>query len=279
MSRLGATLRISGFLILCLPLYAQDAQGRSADTSIWKGSSGDYEIEWSTSTLCAIRTDTSQIAFDARADAQAAWARIVRRSSGVSLKAEFTYRLLSVEGPYLTFEQEEYCDCGGAHPTAVKRFRTIQLDRSKSDSPQAANLTDLFSSEAIHKALIADSLVRKALGSEAPPSSLDDLLNQLVDQRVKVGECDYSFSSSLMNSFAVYDVQEENVLVRLGLPAATESCRGRLTQIGITLSPSEATRASLLAAKKQHRGLTMAEAERTMRSKVASFSFSQDRNH
>jgi len=276
MSRHGAALCTCCFLALLLPLCAQD---HSADTAIWTGTSGNYEIEWSAATLRATRIDTKEIAFDARADAQAAWARIMQRSSGAPLKAEFTYRLLSVEGPYLTFEEEEYCDCGGAHPTAVKRFRAIQLDQSKSDSLQPANLTELFSPEAIHKALVADSLVRKALGSEATPGSLQDLLEQLVDQRVKVRECEYSFPSSLMSSFAVYDVLDESVLVRLGLPAAAESCRGQLSQIGIALSLPEATRASLLTANKQHQGLLMAEADRTMRSKVTSFRFSHDRGH
>lgn len=271
MSRRHPVPWICCFLMLLLSLHSPS---RGSDPSIWKGTSGNYAVEWSGSTLRATRTDTNQIAFDARSDAEAAWSKIVQRSKGGPLQAEFTYRLLSVAGPYLTVEEGEYCDCGGAHPSESTKFRAIELDRSKAGSVEAASLTELFPSQDILKALLSDALVHKALGSDAAPGSLNELLKQLGDDTVKVGECEYWFPPELMNSFAVYDVQEENVLVRLALPAAAETCRGRLTQIGMTLASSKATRPFFLAAKRQQRGLLMAEADRTTRSKVTSFSFS-----
>jgi hypothetical protein len=261
------------FLVLSLPfLFSQTGR---PDQAIWKGGRGNYAIEWSVSALRATRSDTNQIAFDARSDAEAAWARIVERSKGASLKAEFTYRLLSVMGSFLTIEEGEYCDCGGAHPTELKKFRAIQLDRSMFNAPVAASLTELFPSQTIFKALVADSLVHRALGSDAVPGSLNELLEQLGDQTVKVGECEYSFSRDLMGSFALYSIQDDKVLVRLGLPSAVESCRGRLTQIGITLAVSEANHASFSIEKNSHERLLMADAEQIPRSKLTSFSFSQ----
>ena len=271
MSRRGSASWICCFLLLFLPL---NSRSEGSNPSIWKGTSGGYGIDWSNSNLRAMRSDTRQIVFDARSDAEAAWSGIVQRSRGGPLQAEFTYRLLSVAGPYLMIEEGEYCDCGGAHPSESRKFRAIELDRSKPGSVEAASLTELFPSQDILKALVSDAVVHRALGSDVAPGSLNELLKQLGDQNVKVGECEYWFPPDLMGSFALYDVQEGNVLVRLALPAAAESCRGRLTQIGMTLASSDVTRPLLMAAKRQHEGLLMAEADRTMRSKVTSFSFS-----
>jgi|HubBroStandDraft_1064217.scaffolds.fasta_scaffold00004_137 hypothetical protein len=269
--------RPAGRLAVCLfgLLIPFCSQASDSDAAIWKGTSGKYAIEWSASALRATRSDTNQIAFDARAEAQAEWSRIVQTSPGARLKAEFTYRLLSAAGPYLSIEEGEYCDCGGAHPTAVKKFRTIALDRSTADSPQAASLRELFPPQEIFKALVSDSAVHKALGSDAVPASLNELLDRLIDQTVRVGECEYRFPQSLMASFAFYEISEDRILVRLGLPSAVESCRGQLTQLGLTLAPSEAIRVLFLGANRQHEGLLMMDEERLMRSGVTSFSFTQ----
>jgi hypothetical protein len=274
MNRPGATRRTVWLLAFLLPLSAQTSPN---DQAFWKGTSPSYAIEWSRSSLRATRLNTKQTVFDARADAQAAWAGIVQRSKGAPVKAEFNYRLLSVAGPYLSIEEEEYCDCGGAHPTAVKKFRAIQLDHSKVDSPQPAALNDLFTPEAISKALGADALVKKTLGSEAAPESLNSLIDHLADQSVKVGECEYAIPPNLMNSFALYAVKADSVQVRLGLPSAIESCRGRLTQIGLTLPSSTATQ-TLFSAKENQGILLMEQAARLQGSGATSFEFSQPGN-
>jgi hypothetical protein len=245
-------------------LFQLHSQTPGTDRPIWKGISGKYGIEWTTSALRVKRSDADGPAFDAGADAKAAWARIVQHSNGEPLEAEFTYRLLSVAGPYFTIEQVDYCDCGGAHPTTVKKFRTIQLDRSQSGSPAAASLTEFFPPAAIYKALVADPVVHKALGSETIPTSLKGLLDRLLEETVRVGECEYEFPENMMESFGFYDIRDDSILVRLGLPAAVESCRGQLTQLGLTLVSSEASRTMFLAVKQQHQGLLMADAERPM---------------
>lgn len=274
MNRPGTACCTVWLIAFLLPLSAQTSP---AGQVFWKGTSASYAIEWSRSSLRATRSDTKQTVFDARTDAQAAWAGIVQRAKGAPVKAEFTYRLLSAAGPYLSIEEEEYCDCGGVHPTAVKKFRAIQLDHSKADSPHPAALDELFSSETISKALAADTLVRKTLGSEAAPESLNSLIDQLADQNVKVGECEYSFTPNLMSNFALYAVKADTVLVRLGLPSATESCRGRLTQIGLTLPSSKATQA-LFSAKQNQGVLLMEQAARLQRSGATSIEFSQPGN-
>jgi hypothetical protein len=269
MSRCSAAFWAFTFFIL-LSLHAQTP---TSDGSIWSGNSGKYKIEWTHSILRV--TDGDQVVFDARADAERAWHRIVEHPGGPPAKAQFIYRVLSVVGPYLTLEQAEYCDCGGAHASAVKKFRTIRLDRSKVDSPQAASLRDLFPPEEILKSLASDAVVRKILGSGPAPTSLDDLVENLTDQTVKVKDCDYRFPPDLLSDFAVYDVKEGAVLVRLGLPAAAEVCRGQLTQLGLSLAPPGTSHTLLLAATKPGQGLLMAETQELPQSKITSFTFDQ----
>jgi hypothetical protein len=88
------------------------------------------------------------------------------------MEAEFTYGLLSAVGSYLSLQEGVYCDCGGAHPTAVKRFRAIQLDSGAHGLPSPASLTSIFPQRAVFTALMADSIVAKALGADTKPESL-----------------------------------------------------------------------------------------------------------
>jgi hypothetical protein len=257
--------------LLCLATIAcrLPAQNGPAGQSFWKGQSGNYNIEWSPSDLRATNAGTGAATFDAAAEARKVWSGIASNAGGAELEAEFTYRLLSVVGPYLSFEETVYCDCGGAHPTAVKHFRTIDL---ASSAP--AQLTTFFPDRDILAALLADPLVTRALDG-AKPNSLPALLNALADGTVDAKDCDYRFPDDLFSSFAFYDVQNGNASVRISLPNAAESCRGQMIQLGLSLAIPEAGRAWLADAKEQHAGLLMIDALHNGHGQITSIRFRQ----
>jgi hypothetical protein len=234
----------------------------------WKGKSGNYAIECSKVGLKVTRADTGKPVFDAGADAKAAWTVMVRNAKGAPMEAQFTYRVLSAIGPYLSLEEVDYCDCGGAHPTAVKRFRAIDLGHAAHSSP--ASLPAIFSERTVFTALLADPAVAKAL-PPPKPESLKQLLATLRDLTLKVKDCEYGFNDDLLSSFAFYDASDGHVSVRLGLPSAEEVCRGQMTQLGLSLSVPEALGAAILEAKQQRGGLLMLNST----APTATFRFSQ----
>ena len=45
----------------------------------------------------------------------------------------------------MRYEEADDCDCGGIHPPAAKRFRALDLEKTRADDPIPVSLTDLFS--------------------------------------------------------------------------------------------------------------------------------------
>jgi hypothetical protein len=274
-------LRPSWLVLLCCSAafaWQPQAQGPGPDRTIWKGTSANYAIEWSTTNLKVTRAGNAPSIFDAAAQAKTAWSGFVRNSNGAPMEADFTYRLLSAVGPYLSLEQGVYCECGGAHPTSVKRFRAIDLERSSPGSPSPASLTSIFPEPNVFAALVGEPTVAGALGADPKPKSLAGLLGTLQDKTIKVKDCEYEFPDDLLSSFAFSDVQDGTVSVRLGLPSAAEVCRGETIQLGLTMPTPQALRAWLLDAKERRSGLLMADSPRDARSAVTSFHFSQKGN-
>lgn len=270
-------LRLSGLPLFCLLFINAlnvHAQGNGATRQIWKGKSGGFAIEWTAANLKAVRADNGLVIYDAAAEARKSWARYARDAKGAPLEAAFTYRLLSAVGPYLSVEEGIYCECGGAHPTAIKRFRAIDLQHFSHGSPSQADLAAVIPMPDVFAALISDPAVSKVLGSPAP-KDLPALLDALQDDTVRVKDCDYRFPDDLLSNFAFYDSRDGNASVRLSLPPAAEVCRGQMTQLGLSVPVSGSLRASLAAAKEGREGLLMVDAARLANAIVTTLKFSR----
>lgn len=243
------------------------AQEAGAARNLWSGKSGEYSIQWTASNLKV--TQGERTVYDAAAAAKAAWADMVRKSNGIAMEAQFTYRLLSAVGPYLSVEEGVFCDCGGAHPTAVTRFRATDLRGAKKSD---ASLTAIFPEGAVYKALSTDGVVTKALGEDAKPKTWADLIDTLQDKTAKVKDCEYAFPEDIASRFAFYGYEAGNAAVRIGLPNASEVCRGQSTQLGLTLAAPAGLKAELESAKAKRSGALMADVPKDAETK---FSFSQ----
>ena len=255
-----------------------EVQDTVASQVFWKGSSGPYNIDWSAANLKATRSDTGAVVFDARAEAADAWKDMVRDSPGASLEFEQTYRLLSIVGPYLSFQEFMSCDCGGAHPTEHTEFRTVDLSRAGS----AAKLTAIFPDSQVLTALLDDRIVKNALGNttqksvQSNPKSLEELLDALDGKTVKLKDCSYGiYKDTFLSNFALYDFKDEHAAVRISLSHAAEVCRGQMTQLGLSLPAPESLRTSLSDAKQHQSGLLMIDAPHDGDTQVTSFKFAQ----
>ncbi len=210
---------------------------------LWKGASGPFTVEWTDANLSAYRTtDPAHPIFDARQDAETTWKKLSRDPKVGSLG--YTFRLLSVVGPVLSYEESENCACGGAHPSAFTRFHAVDLNTGR-----PVKIDTLFAPNEIFRALAADRIVRKALPPGAHPQTLPALLKALEFQSVTIDDCSYLFTNDILDSFAFYDIAGPRVAVRLSLPHAVETCRGSMTQLGIWLPIPKALEVPLKQAR------------------------------
>jgi hypothetical protein len=217
--------------------------GAQAVRPIWSGKTGKYDVEWTAKDLRVRRSDGGKLVIAAAADAKTRWNKLAEDAKGVSLDAQYTYRVLSAAGPYLSIEKGEYCDCGGAHPSEAVQFLAIDLDKSSPGKWVAAPLTAIFPEQSIFAALSHDAVVAKALGSEKKPDSLAALIDVLQDATTKVKDCEFEFPPKLLTQFAIYNVKAGTAEIRLSLPPAAEVCRGQMTQLGLSLAIPERQRA------------------------------------
>ncbi|HXP85872.1 MAG TPA: hypothetical protein VN841_14205 [Bryobacteraceae bacterium] len=248
----------------------------AAQQTFWSGASGGFFIEWTSSDLRVSRgLAAGATVLSLEAAARTEWKKIAIDSPGQPMQSQTTYRLLSVAGPLLSVEETFYCDCGGAHPSEVKRFRAIDLRQSKPDQAAPLALTSVFPAGDIFAALAADKVVAAALKDDArKPRSLDELIKALKFQPVPVGDCSFFFGDDLLSSFALYDVQRERAAVRISLSHQAEVCRGQMTQLGILLPIPEAINAGLEAAKGRRAGFLMADDAKVASGARTVFSFS-----
>ena len=217
-------------------------------------------MQWTASSLKAFRaSDPKHPVLDMQKVAAADWKDLSADPVVKNITASYDYQVLSLVGPVLSLQEEDYCDCGGAHPTAGKQFRTIDLN-----SGRPALITSMFQLESVFQALRADAVVKKALAAGPKPATLEALVKSLAMKTVTVGECDYYFPEELLSRFAFYDVKGDRVAVRFSLSHASEICRGQMTQIGVEL-PIPA---------RLDRGLVMAERTAAMKKTVTVFEFS-----
>ncbi|MEM7583870.1 MAG: hypothetical protein AAF560_10855 [Acidobacteriota bacterium] len=197
------------------------AKSRLADGSVW-------DVRWS---------DDYAIAGSRVIYVEKAWDET---------ESSFAGKVLSIVGPYISYQMfsDGYTE-GAAHPWSHVTFETKHMGTG-----EVVELTEIFSEAAILEALLADSVIRRALEGQ-PPESLGELFDR-VD-----GGCEFNLSQRSLTSFAFHHIQEDKIAVRLGLSHGCEVQRGSFTQLGLALDiPSELREASRSAAS---RGLLMDE--------------------
>jgi hypothetical protein len=256
------------FLLSCALVRGQD---------ILSGSSGGFSLAWTAADIRITPATNPAREISFRGLAQSEWSKLVQRAGGKSLSGDTTYRVLSFVGPYLSVEVGRYCECGGAHDTAHRRFQAIDLRGTVPERTKPLLLTELFPENVILAALKADKAVAAALKeAKAPtPQNLAALVNAVKYQPVQIKECGYSLSQDFLSEFSLHDFQAGKVAVRISLSHAAEVCRGQMTQIGIELPvPEESLMLALQAAKTRASGFLMIDAAKISRNKDTSFHFS-----
>jgi hypothetical protein len=255
-------------------------QRGEVEKAIWSGQSGGFTIRWTTADLVARPTRSpARTVFSAKALAEHQWKSIEK--DGVEEYYEYnrTFELLSVVGSIVSYSDTEYCACGGAHPTAYVQFKAIDLAKparvGDKESGRAVKLNDLFPESDILKALLADSMIRKALeASQKPePKTLAKLIEAIAYQMFESEDCSYSASEDMLARFAFHHVEGDQVAVRLSISHGAEVCRGQMLQVGILLPIPASLKNSLTLAANGKAGFLMKDQKRIALDRTTSFNF------
>lgn len=233
---------------------------RAAEQAIWSGTSASYTIQWTTGDLAARSANSATTAiFSARQMARKDFADI-EKDSDVHCEYERTFKLLSVVGSIISYEDDYglYCE-QTAHPANESRFVAVDLskpanaNRGKDESllpGNVAKLTDYFPADVILKALLADAIIQKALAGKRP-RTLAELMKLIGDEFPTVADDEklcFTLDPDLLTRFAFHHLEGDKVAVRLGL-SGTGVCRGNLTQIGLLLPIPAALKEALAKAE------------------------------
>jgi hypothetical protein len=294
-------LKFLGLTLICLfaicvkpaPHVLSQEEPDAPEKTIWTGESGGFVIHWTTKNLFARpKGNAGALSFSARPIAEREWKEIEqdrskRMREGETLpdfEYERSLEVLSVVGPIVSISDNSGCDCGGAHPSAATVYRALDLSKpGEADlgyegykkHGKMVQLTDYFPEADIFRALLADSLIQKALKSSGKrrPATLAALMKAIYLQPVPVEECAYELSDDLLTRFAFHHLENGQVAVRLGLTHAYETCRGSSTEIGILLPIPPSLKPQLAQAQSGTAGFLMKDEKKIAKDQMTSFSF------
>ncbi|HEU0054676.1 MAG TPA: hypothetical protein VFQ39_15930 [Longimicrobium sp.] len=261
-----------------LPLVPADAGAQR----IWRGRSGGYDVAWSAGDVAATRVrDGARVLSLARLG-EAEWGEMTSAQDPETDPAELEtrYRVLSFVGPVISLERFWYCDCRGAHPISMSGFVTYDLSRSTPREARPARATDYVSEADLHRALLADRLIRAALDSadvRTPPATLGALLAAIEHQPIEVDGCTYSTGADFLEHFAFHHLEGGRVALRFSLSHYVEICRGNHTQVGVLVPVSPRLRPDLAAADARRAGFLMKDARAVGGNRVTTLSYQPKR--
>lgn len=272
------------------PQGSQEITGKT----IWKGVSGGTEIEWTTDDLFAKSGNKVERMFESLAKrgydeflADVA----ANKTKGVTGKCDYRrdFEVLSIVGTLVSFTDDEYSDCGGAHPTTQTRFTMIDLARpgevvygqgenamdvDLQKPGKAVKLTDYFNESDILNALLADRVIKRALayaGVSSPPKTLAALPEIFAKNDYVLNQTELSLRPDFLTRFAFHHIEGDMVAVRLNLPSIAFAYRSQ--QIGLLLPIPSQLRQPLALAAIGRDGFLMGEAPGDIRDKLTRFAF------
>ncbi|RYZ42526.1 MAG: hypothetical protein EOO71_07425 [Myxococcaceae bacterium] len=166
--------------------------------------------------------------------------------------------VLSVVGPWVSYEQTAEGYTGGAHPYAHTGYVTQDVTKGK----DGFSLLDVFAEKDVLAALKADGFVRKHIDDEAEfksATTVESLLESLGPGEDCVG-FEYGLDS-VKRSVAFHHVEGDKVAVRIAFGYAGEMCRGNKFVVGVLLPIPKSLRPAFDRAAKREEGFLMKDAK------------------
>lgn len=217
---------------------------------IWTGVSGGFTVVWNGDDIVVHRGSADgERVFSVRAAADRAWAASMAAHPRACTEDRHV-QILSVVGPLLSLsiQADGLCE-GAARPYSSHRWAVMDLSRMDRGAPLPLRLTALMPDTELLGGLLADPLVRAAIGPTAAPATLPELFAMLVEHPITVGACQFTLGDDELSGFAMFSLMGgDRMAVRIGLPARTEACRSQISQLGLNLPMPDRLRAELVQA-------------------------------
>lgn len=267
--------------------------------TIWSGRSGGRDMRWTTADFfveaggerTGVLTPLVERGF-ADFAAVAVDDRPGRRGAALDCSYNRTFRVLSIVGTIVSFEDGYEDDCGGAHPSASTRFTAIDVSKpgavlyargketpmmdADPSAGKIAKLTDYFAERDVLRALLADAVVKRALreSGAAEPKTLADLPRVFAENGYGLGDSGFELRPDFLTRFAFHHTEGDRVAVRLNLPPHFSANRTQHEQFGLLLPVPATLKEALAVAASRQSGFLMKDAEQVADDRIASFSFS-----
>lgn len=255
--------------VALLAAPAQPARPAAAQPRTWKVTGADVTFELSATDLRALRGGKEVFGLRSR---EASFLSDLKPEEGTDTsnwEAYESYNVLSVVGPWVSYEQSVGGYTGGAHPYSHTSYVTEDVSKGKG----TFSLLDVFPEKEVLKALKADTFVRKHIrDAEAfkSASTVEALMESLEPGEDCVGFS--SGSDAVKRSVAFHHLEGNKVAVRISFGYDNEACRGNHFVVGVLLPIPPSLRPALERAARRQEGFLMKDAK-AMKAPSVSFSW------
>ncbi|NOJ91911.1 hypothetical protein HMI51_02975 [Corallococcus coralloides] len=174
-------------------------------------------------------------------------------------EAAESYTVLSVVGPWVSYEKSVGGFTGGAHPYAASTYVTDDVTKDRGEF----SLLDVFPEKEVLKALKADGFVKQHIDDEKAFKDAKTVVALM--ESLNPGEDCVGFNSSgiesVNRSVAFHHVQGDKVAVRIAFSYDNESCRGNMFVVGVLLPIPASLKPALERARTRQEGFLMKDAK------------------
>ncbi|WP_244227006.1 hypothetical protein [Corallococcus aberystwythensis] len=226
----------------------------------WKVTGSDVTFEMSSKDLRAMRDGKEVFGLQSRKKGfvDSITEGVDATQDTTDWEASQSFNVLSVVGPWVSYEDSNGGYTGGAHPYASRIYVTEDVTKGK----DAFNLLDVFPEKDVLKALKADGYVRKFMGDPKAFESAKTVEALLAS--LEAGEDCVGFEYGLDNvkrSVAFHHVEGDKVAVRISFGYAAEMCRGNMYVVGLLLPIPASLQPALERARTRQEGFLMKDAK------------------
>ncbi|WP_244238395.1 hypothetical protein [Corallococcus terminator] len=229
-----------------------------AESRMWKVTGTDVMFVQSPKDLRALRGNKELFGLQSRKAEFLSKFEAEPETDVSDWEASESLNVLSVVGPWVSYEQSASGYTGGAHPYAHTGYVTQDVTKGK----DGFSLLDVFAEKDVLAALKADGFVRKHIDDEEAfknAATVESLLESLGPGEDCVG-FEYGLDS-VKRSVAFHHVEGDKVAVRIAFGYFGEMCRGNKFVVGVLLPIPKTLRPAFDRAAKREEGFLMKDAK------------------
>lgn len=263
---------LMGFVVmaalLAAPAKAAPVKAAPVKALTWKVTGSDVTFEMSAKDLRALRGGKEVFGLQSREADFLSNFEGDADADKTNWEGSLSMDVLSVVGPWVSYEQSSGGYTGGAHPYAHTTYVTEDVTKGKG----TFSLLDVFPEKDVLQALKADGFVRKHIRDEAEFKNAKTVEAML--QSLDAGEDCVGFQYGLdavKRAVAFHHVEGNKVAVRIAFGYDNETCRGNKFVVGVLLPIPASLRPALERAAKRQEGFLMKDRKAA---KAPSVSFS-----